>query len=109
MSEPRATPELDVSGPAAPPRDNGELVFDAPWQSRVFGITMALCNQGALDWEAFRQSLIDEISRVPDQYWVSWQNALELQLEARGLAAGGDVAALARRLAERPPGHDHRH
>ena len=32
---------LDVSamtGVAAPPRDNGELVFAAPWEGRVFAL-----------------------------------------------------------------------
>ena len=33
---------LDSSGPAAPPRDNGELVFAAPWESRAFGLALAL-------------------------------------------------------------------
>jgi hypothetical protein len=29
---------LDVDGIADPPRRNGELIFEAPWQSRVFGL-----------------------------------------------------------------------
>ena len=33
---------LDSAGPAAPPRDNGELVFTAPWQSQAFGVALAL-------------------------------------------------------------------
>ena len=31
-------PELDVDGPAAPPRSNGELVFAEPWEGRAFGL-----------------------------------------------------------------------
>ncbi|MFD9651474.1 hypothetical protein [Streptomyces mirabilis] len=27
---------LDIEGPAAPPRSNGELVFAEPWESRAF-------------------------------------------------------------------------
>ena len=30
--------ELDLQGPAAPPRANGELVFEQPWQGRAFGL-----------------------------------------------------------------------
>ena len=45
------TAELDRDGPAAPPRRNGELVFAAPWERRLFGVTMALtsaaCSPGA--------------------------------------------------------------
>jgi hypothetical protein len=33
---------LDSVGPATPPRDNGELVFAAPWESQAFGLALAL-------------------------------------------------------------------
>ena len=33
---------VDVAGPAAPPRSNGEVVFDTPWQQRVFALSLAL-------------------------------------------------------------------
>ena len=36
----------DMSGQAALPRKNGELVFDEPWQGRVFGMAVAL-HEGA--------------------------------------------------------------
>ena len=39
---PEPNDPLDTEGPAAPPRANGELVFTAPWQSRIFGTTMHL-------------------------------------------------------------------
>ena len=42
---------LDVEGPAAPTRRNGELVFDAPWQSRLFGVTMALRERDLFAWD----------------------------------------------------------
>ena len=54
---------LDVTGVAAPPRLNGELVFEAPWERRLFGLTMALVERGAIDYESFRQNLIAEIGR----------------------------------------------
>ena len=34
------TAPLDLAGPAAPPRDNGELVFAQPWESRAFGMAV---------------------------------------------------------------------
>ena len=52
---------LDQDGPAAPPRTNGELVFESPWESRVFGLTMSLYEAGLFDWEEFRSLLIAEI------------------------------------------------
>jgi hypothetical protein len=70
---------LDVDGPAAPPRDNGELVFDAPWQARAFGLAAAIvetCFAG--DREPFRQQLIAAIAADPTRpYWDSWVTALE--------------------------------
>jgi Nitrile hydratase beta subunit len=70
---------VGVDGPAAPPRRNGELVFDAPWQSRVFGLCAAIvatCFDG--DREPFRQRLIAAIAAEPERpYWDSWTVALQ--------------------------------
>jgi hypothetical protein len=91
---------LDVDGVAAPPRRNGELAFDAPWQSRVFGLCAAIvetCFAG--DREPFRQHLIAAIAEDPERpYWDSWTIALQqLVLEAGLLDAG----ALERSVAQR--------
>ena len=70
--------ELDVDGPAAPPRHNGELAFDAPWQGRVFGLAIAVTEQAGLPWEEFRQRLIAAVAEAPERpYWESWLVALE--------------------------------
>jgi len=78
---------LDVDGPAAPPRRNGELVFEAPWQSRVFGLAAAIvdtCFAG--DREPFRQELIRAIADEPERpYWDSWTAALEKLVVEHGL------------------------
>lgn len=78
---------LDVEGIAAPPRRNGELVFDAPWQSRVFGLCAAVvetCFDG--DREPFRQQLIAAIAAEPDRpYWDSWTLALQQLVVDAGL------------------------
>ena len=113
---------LDVDGPAAPPRANGELVFTAPWQSRLFGTTMQLRESDRLDWERFRQGLIAEIGRHQDDlasdpdrsdrdydYWGCWQRALESLLDETGLIDGAELMARTDELAARPAGHDHDH
>jgi hypothetical protein len=78
---------LDVDGVAAPPRRNGELVFDAPWQSRVFGLCAVIvesCFDG--DREPFRQRLIAAIAAEPDRpYWDSWTVALQQLVVEAGL------------------------
>jgi hypothetical protein len=65
------------------PRRNGELAFDAPWQSRAFGLAAAVV-ENALggDWEPFRQQLVAAIADDPERpYWHSWIVALEHVLE----------------------------
>ena len=106
---------LATEGLAAPPRRNGELVFDAPWESRVFGVTMALHARGLFEWDEFRELLIDEIRAweadgAPRQGWSYYargQAALERLLIRRGLVGEADLDARAASLAERPAGHDH--
>jgi nitrile hydratase accessory protein len=102
---------LDVTGPAAPPRRNGELVFAAPWESRLFGHTLSLHRAGLFSWEEFRQRLIAEIGAcAPEEwsYWRCWQHAFEDLLAAKGLCAAADVEGRTHVLAARAPGHDHR-
>ena len=55
--------ELAIIGPAAPPRSNGEMVFDAPWESRLFGVTMALVEAERFSWSEFQQRLIASVGR----------------------------------------------
>jgi hypothetical protein len=37
---------------------NGEVVFDAPWQGRVFGMAHSLCEAGCYEWREFQSELI---------------------------------------------------
>jgi nitrile hydratase accessory protein len=110
--------ELAESGPAAPPRTNGELVFDAPWQSRLFGVTAALADAGRLDWADFQTALItrvgqadttDEDTGTPDGYWRCWLDALGAVTAAAGQVDGSLWHQRARDFAARAPGHDHDH
>jgi len=76
-------------GAVTVPRRNGELVFDEPWQGRIFGMAVALSEQGLLPWEEFRQALIAEIAvaeaRGGDfKYYHAWLAAFERLLAARG-------------------------
>lgn len=107
---------LDEDGAAAPPRENGELAFSAPWESRLFGLTMTLVEAGRLDWEAFRRRLIARIAAWEKRaageawsYWQCWREAFEDSLEAAGLVAASEIDGETRRLANRPHGHDHHH
>ena len=61
------------------PRRNGELAFDAPWQSKVFALTAAVVDSAfGGDREPFRQQLVKAIAAEPGRpYWESWTTALE--------------------------------
>ena len=54
-----------MRGIEAPPRRNGELVFAAPWEGRVFAMAIALQQRLAFPWNDFRHRLIAEIQRDP--------------------------------------------
>jgi nitrile hydratase accessory protein len=109
------TSPLAMDGPAAPPRDNGELVFTAPWESRAFGMAVSLHDAGAFAWPVFQAALIARIgaweARHPDgegrSYYEHWLGALEDVLAAAGTVSEGEVAERARELEQREPGHDH--
>ena len=60
------------------PRDNGELVFESPWEARALAIAVALVDKLGLPWDAFRRRLMDEIAKDPQRaYYESWGAALE--------------------------------
>jgi hypothetical protein len=61
------------------PRRNGELAFDAPWQSTVFALAAAVIEFACGgDREPFRRQLIAAIAAEPSRpYWESWTAALE--------------------------------
>ena len=60
------------------PRDNGDLVFDAPWQARALAIAVALVERLDLPWDAFRHRLMAKIAENPQRpFYESWSAALE--------------------------------
>jgi hypothetical protein len=60
------------------PRQNGELVFEAPWQGRVLAMAVGVVQSQGLDWDDFRRRLIAAIAEDPDRpYYESWTIALE--------------------------------
>jgi nitrile hydratase accessory protein len=74
------------------PRKNGELVFQAPWQGRAFGLAVVLNEKGAYPWDDFRTGLVDQVATGQPEYYESWLNALESLLLARGIVTRDEVA-----------------
>jgi nitrile hydratase accessory protein len=107
-------PFLPESGPAAPPRSNGELVFAAPWESRIFGITLALLDEDRFEWPEFQRRLIEAIARheaeLGDgefQYYACWLEAFRTLATDKGWLDAEALSDLEAELAARAPGHDH--
>jgi nitrile hydratase accessory protein len=80
-------------GDATPlPRDNGELVFEEPWQGRALGMAVVALDRLGVPWADFRQHLAAAIAaRPPDEdesaataYYAAWLDALESLLAERG-------------------------
>ncbi len=90
----------DMSGAAALPRKNGELVFETPWESQAFGMAIALSDRGHYDWEEFRQRLISEIGgwersdedeRAVWNYYRHWLASFEALVKERGLLSEEEI------------------
>ncbi|GAA3061623.1 hypothetical protein GCM10010464_27430 [Pseudonocardia yunnanensis] len=109
------TAPLEVDGPAAPPRSNGELVFAEPWESRAFGMAVTLYKAGHFTWPQFQSALIARIAAwesAPTEngsfhYYHHWLGALEDVLAHIGNVVAHEVTTRAGMLAKRPAGHDH--
>ena len=85
----------NMVGSSALPRKNGELVFEAPWEGRAFGIAVALGDEGLYEWRDFSQRLAAEIADTPDKsrssYYEQWLAALETLAVDRGLLTREEI------------------
>lgn len=93
------------------PRENGELVFQAPWEARAFGLAVALNEKDLYEWREFSSQLASEIATAeqnnnPSSYYVRWVASLEELLIDRGLICREQLDA---RTAEYAIHDDHHH
>lgn len=92
----RRVDELD--GSAAVPRKNGELVFQAPWEGRAFGMAVAMSDQQLYAWHDFRDRLVREIAasearEASSSYYERWLASLESLVVAQGLVSQEELDA----------------
>lgn len=78
------------------PRKNGELVFDAPWEARAFGMAVALNDAGLYPWRHFSQGLAAETAAAesrenPVSYYEHWLETLEQLAIAHGLVTAEEL------------------
>jgi nitrile hydratase accessory protein len=98
MSAPTERTIALMEGPVALPRKNGELVFQAPWEGRIFGLAVALSDAQCYAWDEFRERLIGEIATADAQgrdnrYYERWLASFEQLLLAKGLLSEAELAA----------------
>jgi len=113
------TVDAQVAATEGLPRQNGELVFEQPWQARAFGLAVVLCRERGLDWEVFRSRLIEEIGsweQDPDDgwgYYERWLDALERLVVELDLVPAAEASNRIDRLAHQDEhahdDHDHHH
>jgi nitrile hydratase accessory protein len=96
MSDGAVRPEIaDMRGPGALPRDNGELVFAAPWEGRVLAMAIGVVGSLDLAWDEFRVRLIAEIAADSERpYYESWLAALERLVVELGAVPADKLADL---------------
>ena len=80
------------------PRDNGELVFEEPWQGRVLGMGVVMLERLGLSWADLRLYLAETIRRhgydpaepAATAYYAAFLDALEALLAEHGVAGTRD-------------------
>lgn len=51
----------EIKDSVDPPQRGDQLVFDAPWQARAFGLVVTLYRQGLFEWNEFQSRLIEQV------------------------------------------------
>jgi nitrile hydratase accessory protein len=88
-----ATIDAALGDEAPLPRDNGELVFEEPWQGRALGMAVVALDRLGVPWADFRRHLANAIAIRPviadessaTAYYAAWLDALEGLLAERGV------------------------
>jgi hypothetical protein len=86
----------EMGGAEALPRDNGELMFAAPWEGRALAMAIGTVQSLQLPWDSFRACLVAEIAEQSERpYYECWLFALERLLRERGVLDSDQLRALA--------------
>jgi nitrile hydratase accessory protein len=106
-------PDLEMV-PAIPLDDEG-VVFNSPWEAKVFAVIVSLHQQGHFAWTEWAETISDEIEndkgrRPETPYYELWLRAAERIIEAKGLCEAGDLVGMKDALlAEQANDHAHGH
>jgi nitrile hydratase accessory protein len=92
-----ATVDRALGAATSLPRDNGELIFEEPWQGRALGMGVVALERAGASWAEFRRHLVTAIAAHPPgegesaatAYYAAWLDALEALLAERALLDPG--------------------
>ena len=98
-----------------PPMANGEVIFEEPWQGRVFAMTILLNKAGLFSWDEFQSELIltiEQWEREGDKsedykYYERFSDALNSLLGKKGIVEGEELVERTEEYVNRPHSHDH--
>ncbi|ANE82502.1 nitrile hydratase accessory protein [Mycobacterium adipatum] len=106
----------ELGGAVALPRSNGELIFDAPWQGRLFGLVVHMCQSGRFVWDDFKKHLIDVIDASgvddvcdPSVYYRQFGEAFTRLVAEKGYVSADLIEERSRVEADRLSHNDHDH
>jgi len=104
----------DMDETVALPRKNGELVFEAPWEARAFGLAVALNEQGLYPWTEFSGNLAETIATAESAsessvYYERWLATLEQTLLDQALVTQEELDNQMVLQALHDAHHDHSH
>lgn len=92
LADLRVQAEAMGGSTALPRRNDGEPVFDQPWQGRAVAVAIETVAALGLSWDDFRNRLIAAIGTDPGRdYYESWLAALEDLVAAHGLASCQEI------------------
>ena len=87
-------------------------MFEAPWESRAFGITVVLNKEGRYEWRDFHTKLAAETNAAdrgdsPLSYYERWLASLEKLLIEKGMVTLGELEARTAEYASGQRDEDH--
>jgi len=93
-------PDAIATVPRLPLDEDGGPVFSAPWEARVFAMTLQAHEAGVFTWSEWAETLGAELAKDGDGsgetqgYYDHWLSAFETLLSTKGVAGAGQLADL---------------
>lgn len=93
-------PDVVQSTPRLPLDADGGPVFSAPWEAKIFAMTVQAHRAGVFTWLEWTEVLGAELARDGDGsgettgYYDHWLNAFEALLTSKGVAGAGQLTDL---------------